>query len=489
MKNSKSNRTPFSASLKFLTLGLLLFFIGSKQNVNALPISVSFQVFYDELSPYGDWIEDPNYGFIWAPYVDQSFQPYRSNGHWVMSNYGNTWVSQYDWGWAPFHYGRWFFSDFYGWAWIPGYNWGPAWVNWRSGRGYYGWMPLGPQTYFYSSSGYYDHSHWVFVPRRRLLSRRINRYYMHGRNVNVIYNQTTIINNTYVQNNNRYISGPSRSELQQVTRRNVPVFEVKQGRRPGRTSVSNNSINLYRPQVSTRSSSRNEASSRPNRYLSAKEYGNARSTVATPANGRSSTGATTRSSNARSEPLRNGNTPATRSGRSAVYSNTERSNSQQNRVSPSNNTRSNSNIGNTNSRSRDSNASPNNSVNQRRPATAPSSNNSRSVTPNYQQNRRPSPSPSQRKSGEVTQQRETRQSAPAQRQVRKSTPSRSNSNTRKVAPTTRKNTSVQRTPQRSNSKVNSNSSSRSQTRSTPKSTQSRSRSTTTTRSRRSTGGN
>lgn len=108
MKNSKSNWSRYIASLKIISLGLLLFLVGSRQNVNATPISISFQVFYDELSPYGDWIEDPNYGFIWVPYVDQSFQPYSTNGHWVMSTYGNTWVSQYNWGWAPFHYGRWF---------------------------------------------------------------------------------------------------------------------------------------------------------------------------------------------------------------------------------------------------------------------------------------------------------------------------------------------------------------------------------------------
>ncbi|WP_339923315.1 DUF6600 domain-containing protein [uncultured Cyclobacterium sp.] len=488
MKNSKSNRTPFSVSFKFLTLGLLMFIVGSKQNVDANPISVSFQVFYDELSPYGDWIEDPNYGFIWAPYVDQSFQPYRTNGHWVMSTYGNTWVSQYDWGWAPFHYGRWFFSDFYGWAWIPGYDWGPAWVNWRSGRGYYGWMPLGPQTYFYSTAGYYNHSHWVFVPRRRLLSRRINRYYMHGRNVNVIYNQTTIINNTFVHNNNRYISGPSRSELQQVTRGNVPVFEVRQGRRPGRTSLGRNSINVYRPQVSTRSSSRNGASVRPNKYVNAKEYSKTRAASARPSNSRSSTVVSPRSSNVRSEALRNSNTPSTRSARSAVNANTERNNTPQRSVSPSTNSRSNSNIGNTNSRSRNSNASPNSGVIQRRPTTAPSRNEQRTVTPNYQQNRMATPVPSQRNSGVNTQKRETRQSTPTQRKVIKSTPSRSNANTRKVTPTTRSTNRVKSAPQRSNSRVNS-SSSRTQTRSTPRSTTRSSGNTSTTRSTRSSRGN
>ncbi|MGV3539918.1 MAG: DUF6600 domain-containing protein, partial [Rufibacter sp.] len=61
---------------------------------------VSFQVFYDELTPYGRWIQDPDYGYVWSPRVERDFQPYASRGHWVMTEYGNTWVSDYDWGWA-----------------------------------------------------------------------------------------------------------------------------------------------------------------------------------------------------------------------------------------------------------------------------------------------------------------------------------------------------------------------------------------------------
>lgn len=487
MKKSRSNRSSFSGSLKFLTLGLLLFFVGSKQNANAVPLSISFQVFYDELSPYGDWIEDPNYGFIWVPHVDQSFQPYRTNGNWVMSTYGNTWISQYNWGWAPFHYGRWFFSDFYGWAWIPGYEWGPAWVNWRSGRGYYGWVPLGPQRQFYRSSRHHGYSHWVFVPRRRLLSNKLSRYYMRGNNVNVIYNQTTVINNTYVHNNIRYNSGPSRSELRQVTRKNVPVLTVTQGRRPGRASVNSNSISLYRPQVSARSSSRSGLSSRPKKYVNAREYSKTRSTLASPSNRGTSTATSPRSNNVRSETLRNSNTPASRSQRSTTDAN--RSNAtRQSGVSPSNSSRSNTSVGTSNSRSRSSNASTNrNEVFQQRTTPSSSNNNTRRVTPNYQQNRRTT-SPNQRTNGVTNQQRVKKQSAPTQRSNVRSTPNRSNSNTGRVAPSSRNNPTIKRTPQRStNSRVKSNSSSRTQTRSTPRSS-SRS-SSTTSRSGRSSRGN
>ncbi|WP_460513200.1 DUF6600 domain-containing protein [Cyclobacterium sediminis] len=469
MKNSINNWSRYVASLKVIGLVLLLFFVGSKQNTKAAPISISFQVFYDELSPYGDWIEDPNYGFIWVPYVDQSFQPYSTNGHWVMSNYGNTWVSQYNWGWAPFHYGRWFFSDFYGWAWIPGYEWGPAWVSWRSGRGYYGWVPLGPQRHFYRTARHYGYSHWVFVPRRRLLSRKIHRYFMRGRNVNVIYNQTTIINNTYVHNNVRFNAGPSRAELKRTTRKNVPVFTVKQGRRPGRASIGNNSINLYRPQVSPRSSSRSSNTVRPKKYVSAREYSNARSTAGNPSIRRSSSATNSRNNNVRSETLRKSNSPASRSARSTVTPG--RSNSNQRAVSPSNSTRSNRSMVTPNSRRSNGNAATNrNKVIQR--STSPSSTNRRS-------------------SGVSSQPNVKRQSTPAQRREVRSAP-RNRSNSRTVTPPSRNNSRVKKAPQRStNSRIRSSSSSnRTQNRGTVGSSSRSSRSSSSaTRSSRSTRGN
>ncbi len=86
---------------------------------------VSFGVFYNELSPYGQWVDYPNYGYVWIPSTGPDFAPYSSNGHWIFTNYGWTWVSDYSWGWAPFHYGRWDYDDFYGWFWVPDNEWGP----------------------------------------------------------------------------------------------------------------------------------------------------------------------------------------------------------------------------------------------------------------------------------------------------------------------------------------------------------------------------
>src|SRR5690625_4780914 len=69
--------------------------------------NVTFDLFYQSLSPYGRWINYKGYGNAWIPRVSRNFRPYATNGHWIYSDYGWTWVSNYRWGWAPFHYGRW----------------------------------------------------------------------------------------------------------------------------------------------------------------------------------------------------------------------------------------------------------------------------------------------------------------------------------------------------------------------------------------------
>ena len=157
-------------------LGLLLTGLGAHEAKAQPGVSVSFQLFYDELSPYGQWIEDPSYGYVWAPEVDNNFRPYYSGGRWAMTEYGNTWVSDYDWGWAPFHYGRWTYDTFYGWIWIPGDQWGPAWVDWRSGGGYYGWAPLGPSISI-SSGWYAPNDWWIFIPSQHIYSPNFYSYW------------------------------------------------------------------------------------------------------------------------------------------------------------------------------------------------------------------------------------------------------------------------------------------------------------------------
>lgn len=120
------------------------------------PQQVSFDRFYQELSPYGAWVQCDPYGWVWLPAdVDASWEPY-TTGYWGYSDWGYAWYPDEVWGWAPFHYGNWMFTPAYGWAWVPGYTWGGGFVSWWYGAGYVGWAPLPPRYYY----GYHhDTSH------------------------------------------------------------------------------------------------------------------------------------------------------------------------------------------------------------------------------------------------------------------------------------------------------------------------------------------
>jgi hypothetical protein len=232
---------------------------------------ISDQEFYDDLQPYGTWIDDPQYGNIWVPNADEGFRPYATRGHWVVTDYGNTWVSDYEWGWATFHYGRWRYDDYYGWEWIPGHQWAPAWVSWRHGGGYYGWAPLTPGiSISISIGGGYrvPDDYWVCAPQEYITSPVIYNYYVPPtRSVTIIRN-TTIINNTYVNNNVTYVTGPRVQEIRQVTHNDVRVYNINNASRPGPVNVTNNTVNIYRPAV------QKAPDARPARVVDAVAYKN-----------------------------------------------------------------------------------------------------------------------------------------------------------------------------------------------------------------------
>jgi hypothetical protein len=244
----------------------------------------SYQSFYDALSPYGQWINNPEYGYVWMPSVAPDFTPYGSNGHWVLTDQGWTWDSDYPWGWAAFHYGRWFFEDGYGWMWIPGSEWAPAWVSWRRSPDYYGWAPLGPQVSISASysSGYNPPPHyWHFVPQQYVASPQVNNYVVNEqqnvtivRNTTIIRNTTinnTTVNNTTIVNNtvnnnvtnnnvnnrvtvNNYAGGPDPAEVSRVSGTTLRPIPLRESNRPGENS-GNGSLSIYRPRINQPSAS------------------------------------------------------------------------------------------------------------------------------------------------------------------------------------------------------------------------------------------
>jgi hypothetical protein len=238
----------------FITLLIIVFtsVIFTRKASSQQPY-VSFQVFYDELSPYGEWVNYPNLGYVWIPDAGPDFTPYSTQGHWIFTDYGWTWVSDYPWGWAPFHYGRWDYDNYYGWLWIPDSEWGPAWVTWRRASGYYGWAPMRPGISLSLSFGRgYDNNndHWIFVRDRDLDRADINHYYVSRTVQDRIGRRSSVINNTYrdSRRNETYVTGPARSDFQKASGRQVNPLTIQEYNRPGQ-DLGNGHFNIYRPEV------------------------------------------------------------------------------------------------------------------------------------------------------------------------------------------------------------------------------------------------
>src|SRR5450756_37933 len=156
-----------------ILLGALGMVIPAPQARAQVSVSVSIGAFYDELSPYGEWV-DCTYGECWVPRgVGAGWQPY-TNGQWIYTRYGWTWVSSDPWGANPYHYGTWALIARHGWVWVPGTVWAPAWVTWSYSDSYVGWAPM-PPTVAFGSAGYsgrpvvVNEAQYVFVPTNRFV--------------------------------------------------------------------------------------------------------------------------------------------------------------------------------------------------------------------------------------------------------------------------------------------------------------------------------
>jgi hypothetical protein len=210
---------------------------------------LSYNDFYQNLAPYGQWIEDPKYGYVWSPNVDAAFRPYYSNGHWALTGNGNTWISGYAWGWACFHYGRWTFNKYYGWLWIPGQDWGPAWVSWCEGNGFYGWAPLSPGYAPSSKSDYIcPNDWWVFLPPKYIYSGSYYRYWSGPRNNKDIIHHATFINNTYENNQVTYVPGPGAKQLEATTKQPAHIYKLSNSNNLN-TKTHLDVIKMYRPAI------------------------------------------------------------------------------------------------------------------------------------------------------------------------------------------------------------------------------------------------
>lgn len=159
--------------------------------------------FYQPLASSGAWVDVGTYGHCWHPAgVGTGWRPY-CNGYWEWTDAGWYWVSDEPWAWACYHYGTWAYDPNYGWVWVPGTEWAPAWVYWRTGGDYIGWVPCGPAGFTV------DPSFYVFVESRHFHD-RVRPDTIIANNMNIILNTTEIKN---IRRENRQIDGKSQTVI------------------------------------------------------------------------------------------------------------------------------------------------------------------------------------------------------------------------------------------------------------------------------------
>lgn len=243
--------------------------------VYAGPVVQDYSQFYDQLSPYGTWVDLPEYGWSWQPYAASltvGWRPYSQRGRWLYSDYGWYWQSDYSWGWAPFHYGRWAHYPRRGWYWVPDRTWGPSWVCFRQSDAYYGWAPLPPRAHWSAGVGFgfrggvgvgFDFGltdDWfTFVPHNRFCDPLVANHFVSSTRVKNIYKQTKVVNNYHVGPNNTVINkGIPEETVARVSRTEVPKVKVREtsvapGKfvRGDRVERDGNSLVVYKPRLQT----------------------------------------------------------------------------------------------------------------------------------------------------------------------------------------------------------------------------------------------
>jgi len=198
----------------------------------------SVDVFYDQLSPYGTWVDEPDVGRVYVP-ESADYVPYQ-NGHWQYTNLGFVWVSSEPHAWATSHYGRWAYSNHYSrWYWLPDTTWGPSWVEWRQTGSHFGWAPLAPEVVV--RAGWHPPvESWHYCGAEHVLDVNVGRYYEPRERVIEIHREARPLEHYSTVGKVRVVVGPPAATLRdhRITVRPVRVEARTIGRcAPGEARV------------------------------------------------------------------------------------------------------------------------------------------------------------------------------------------------------------------------------------------------------------
>jgi hypothetical protein len=202
----------------------------------AAPARVSMSLFFSSLQPYGAWVRNANYNYVWVPTsVDPNWSPY-TNGRWVYTDrYGWYFQSNEPFAWIVYHYGRWGYDPNIGWFWVPGTRWAPAWVAWRRDDRNVGWAPLPPEGRGYAVNinitiniGDVPQPYWRFVRADQFLEPDLHTVVVTGDRDPDLFRRSQPVGSVVVQNNVIINNVINLNFIEQATKKKVEVLTVKE---------------------------------------------------------------------------------------------------------------------------------------------------------------------------------------------------------------------------------------------------------------------
>jgi len=222
----------------------------------AATATVKIDIFFDQLAPYGVWVKNAKYHYVFCPKVDADWEPY-TRGHWVyLKDWGWYFASAEPFAWALYHYGRWFRNDRIGWCWVPGNAWAGAWVAWRRSNDVIGWAALEPEQEGFQvnvkvSKQEPPHHHWVFVEARKFLEPQINVNIVIGDRQPEFFDKTKYAGTVVVQNNMVVNNVIEVNFIQQITNQTVVIVNPKPVDQPQQSAdATGDTVAIFAPQIS-----------------------------------------------------------------------------------------------------------------------------------------------------------------------------------------------------------------------------------------------
>ena len=222
----------------------------------AQSVSVSFDLFFEELEPHGVWVSHPQYRYVFCPTgVDTTWRPY-TNGRWLyLEDHGWYFASDEPFAWATYHYGRWLDDDNLGWCWVPGTKWAPAWVSWRRGDEVVGWAPLPPEGEGYAVSlevvrEDFPEDYWVFVPTRSFIEPDLSVNIIFGADARDYYTDTEFLGPVVVEGDVVTNNVIEVTYIEQQINQEITVYNVEEAPDPTAVSVTGDqTVQIFNQEV------------------------------------------------------------------------------------------------------------------------------------------------------------------------------------------------------------------------------------------------